>query len=157
VTQQIRQGRDVAGYGSTSPIIIALSASVIEAERLTALEVGCTDFITKPFHDSDLFAAIRHHLGVRFICDKPEETPMPTETIRLISDDVAILPTDWLSSFHQATLDGDFEEMLSLIEQIQDQNQTLANTLTHLAHNFQFEQLLDATEPWASQSLTNDE
>jgi hypothetical protein len=26
-----------------------------------------------------------------------------------------------------------------------------------LAHNFQFEQLLDATEPWASQSLTNDE
>ncbi len=74
VTQQIRQGRDVAGYGSTSPIIIALSASVIEAERLKALEVGCTDFITKPFHDSDLFAAIRHHLRVRFICN-PRKLP----------------------------------------------------------------------------------
>ncbi|MEQ9625594.1 PAS domain S-box protein [Coleofasciculus chthonoplastes] len=150
VTQHIRQRRDVACYVSTSPIIIALSASVIEEERLKALEVGCADFIAKPFHESDLFAAIRQHLGVSFIYDEPEETPALTETVVLTSDDLAMLPTDWLASLHQATLEGDFEEMLSLINQIQDQDKTLAKTLTYLAYDFQFERLLDITEPWVS-------
>jgi len=149
VTQQIRQRcRDLECHLSTSPIIIALSASVIEEERLKALEVGCTDFITKPFHESDLFAAIGQHLGISFIYDEPSEPSMSMETISLTSEDVAILPTDWLSSFHQATLEGDFEVMLSLIEQIQDQDKTLAQRLSYLAHNFEFEQLLDATESW---------
>ena len=150
VTQHIRQCRDVACYVSTSPIIIALSASVIEEERLKALEVGCADFIAKPFHESDLFAAINQHLGISFIYDEPKETSMPTETIVLTSDDLAMLPTDWLASLHQATLEGDFEEMLSLINKIQDQDKTLAKTLTSLAHDFQFERLLDITEPWVS-------
>jgi hypothetical protein len=112
--------------------------------------VGCADFIAKPFHESDLFAAINQHLGISFIYDEPEETPMPTETVVLTSDDLAMLPTDWLASLHQATLEGDFEEMLSLINKIQDQDKTLAKTLTYLAHDFQFERLLDITEPWVS-------
>jgi len=150
VTQQIRQCRDAPWRVSTSPIIIALSASVIEEERLKALEVGCADFIAKPFHESDLFAAINQHLGISFIYDEPDETPMPMETVALTSDDLAMLPTDWLASLHQATLEGDFKEMLSLINKIQDQDKTLAKTLTYLAHDFQFERLLDITEPWVS-------
>jgi len=152
VTQQIRQCRDAPWRVSTLPIIIALSASVIEEERLKALEVGCADFIAKPFHESDLFAAIRQHLGVSFIYDELEETPAPTETVALTSDDLAMLPTDWLASLHQATLEGDFEQMLSLINKIQDQDKTLAKTLINLAHDFQFERLLDITEPWASRA-----
>lgn len=149
VTQQIRQCRD-APWRVCSPIIIALSASVIEEERLKALEVGCTDFIAKPFHESDLFAAIRQHLKVNFICDEPEQNTGQTETVVLTSDDLAILPIDWLASLHQATLEGDFEQMLSLIDQIQAQDNTLAHTLAHLAKNFQFERLLDLTEPWST-------
>ncbi|MEQ8756121.1 MAG: PAS domain S-box protein [Coleofasciculus sp. G1-WW12-02] len=149
VTQQIRQCRDVP-WRVCSPIIIALSASVIEEERLKALEVGCTAFIAKPFHESDLFAAIRQHLKVNFICDEPEQITGQTETVVLTSDDLAILPIDWLASLHQATLEGDFEQMLSLIDQIQAQDNNLAHTLAHLAKNFQFERLLDLTEPWST-------
>jgi len=153
VTQHIRQCRDAPYYVSTSPIIIALSASVIEEERLKALEVGCADFIAKPFHESDLFAAIRQHLGVSFIYDEPDQTPVQTETVVLTSDDLAILPTDCLAQLHEATLEGDFEEMLSLIDQIQNQDKMLANTLAHLANTFQFERLLDLTEPWATRNV----
>ena len=54
---------------------------------------------------------------------------------------------DWQAKLHQATIEGDFDMMLSLIEDIRDRDESLAHSLSTLAHEFQFERLLALTKP----------
>jgi len=68
-------------------------------------------------------------------------------TITLTPTDLADLPREWRISLHQATIEGDFDKMLSLIEGIRDRDESLANSLSTLTHEFQFEYLLALTKP----------
>jgi signal transduction histidine kinase/CheY-like chemotaxis protein len=44
--------------GGTEPAIIAVSASVFESDRQTAIDAGCDDFLPKPFDEERLFATL---------------------------------------------------------------------------------------------------
>lgn len=81
------------------------------------------------------------------LSDMLPEVLDPTVTITLTPQNLANLSPDWIASLYQATLEGDFDVMLSLIEQIQDQDESLAKDLSTLAYEFQFEQLLALTQP----------
>ncbi|HEY9602542.1 MAG TPA: response regulator [Allocoleopsis sp.] len=50
----------------TSTVIIALTASAFEEQRLAILEAGCDDFLRKPFREEQLFEKIAHYIGVRY-------------------------------------------------------------------------------------------
>ncbi len=174
-TQQIRvrERRSASIQNSipkqqTTTVIIALTASSSEEERTVALATGCDDFIRKPFRESEIFEAMKQHLGVRYICEEvvTEEKSLPTDTDSqglasaiglaiqesfqgasiLTPATIANLPTDWLANFQEATVEGDLDLMLTLIEQIRQQNHHLANTLASLANQFQFEELLALIE-----------
>jgi len=47
--------------------VIAVTASAFGDTRTAALEAGCVDYLPKPMRAEDLFAALRTHLGVRFV------------------------------------------------------------------------------------------
>ena len=47
--------------------VIAVTASAFGDTRAAALEAGCVDYLPKPVRAEDLFAALRTHLGVRFV------------------------------------------------------------------------------------------
>ncbi|MEQ8961413.1 MAG: histidine kinase dimerization/phospho-acceptor domain-containing protein, partial [Coleofasciculus sp. C2-GNP5-27] len=68
-------------------------------------------------------------------------------TITLTPKDLADLPRDWRKSLHRATIEGDFDVMLILIEQIRDRHESLANDLSTLTHEFKFDYLLALTQP----------
>jgi len=78
------------------------------------------------------------------VLPKIPESPI---TITLTPMDLADLPGEWRKSLHQATIEGDFDKMLSLIEDIRDRDESLANSLSTLTHEFQFEYLLALTKP----------
>jgi DNA-binding response OmpR family regulator len=44
------------------PPVIVLSAATQVATRVSALEIGASDFIMKPFHPAELMARVRRHL-----------------------------------------------------------------------------------------------
>ncbi|MGQ4647276.1 AAA family ATPase [Lyngbya aestuarii] len=71
----------------------------------------------------------------------------PTEMVTLNPTALAALPAELIANLYGATLDGDFDLMLDLIGQIRSRNESLANGLDCLAKNFQFNQLLDLTQP----------
>jgi CheY-like chemotaxis protein len=48
-------------------IILALTASVLEAERVIVMSSGCDDFIRKQFQEDTLFSKIAEYLGVKYI------------------------------------------------------------------------------------------
>jgi CheY-like chemotaxis protein len=127
--------------------IVAVTASTFEEQRAIILSTGCDDFIRKPFREADIFDALRKHLGVSFVYDEPvSPTPTQNDANAITPDAIAALPTDLVANLHQATINGDKDLMLTLIDQIRCSNQPLANALAALVNNFRYKQLLTLTQ-----------
>ncbi|MEA5471073.1 ATP-binding protein [Spirulina sp. 06S082] len=131
-------------------IIIALTASVLDDERAAVFEAGCNDFVSKPFQEAVLFDRMAKYLGVRYIYDEPDTSSLlpvdkPTD-IKDLSMQLKAVPIDWIVSVNQSCVEADSDRVIKLIEQIRDRHPEIAHSLTHLVDNFQFEQLIQATQ-----------
>lgn len=125
-------------------VIIAVTASTLDFEKAVLLSMGCDGFIRKPFRDREIFDAIHQHLDVNYVYEQTTAStpPSPTPSHSLTPDSLAVLPPDWLQAFHQATMVGDIDLMLSLIEEIRTPHESLANALAELTNRFELEKLL---------------
>ncbi|WP_293124786.1 ATP-binding protein [Microcoleus sp. bin38.metabat.b11b12b14.051] len=141
-TQQIK-----ATVKGQTTAIIAVSADRAQEARTVSASDDCDDFIHKPFRDTQIFATLHKHLGVRYIYEDPETVPEPTSTEAPTSETLAGLPADWLAALEKATIECDLELILSQIEQIRDRDRSLASALTALANEFQFNQILALIRP----------
>jgi CheY-like chemotaxis protein len=124
-------------------VIIAITASAFEEERAVALAMGCNDFIRKPVRERDLFELMRQHLGLRYIEEvqpagvQPGEPPSQGEA----KIDWSILPPELLVNLEQAVLRADMEGIDHSIETLRKYSPHLADTLSTLAHDFQYEEI----------------
>jgi hypothetical protein len=78
--------------------------------------------------------------------DEPTNSKL-TEVATVNVDDLAELSPDLIINLHQETLEGDLDVMLTIIEDIHSQNDSLANALAVLVKSFHFQELLDLLEP----------
>ncbi len=140
--------------GQATPII-AVTASTFEEERTIILSTGCHDVICKPFQEAELFEKIKTHLGVQYQYEQslPQQSAVEFKPETLTPESLASLPSHWVESFHIATIEGDMQLMLNLIDEIRDRHQSLANALTFLVNNFQLKKILSLTQPL---QMTND-
>jgi DNA polymerase III delta subunit len=85
---------------------------------------------------------------VSFIYDEPVISPTSTQTDTdaITPNAIAALPTALVANLYQAIIDGDKDLMLTLIDQIREQNKPLANALAALVNNFRYKQLLNLTQ-----------
>lgn len=129
--------------------IIALTASTLEEDRAIVLSAGCDDFVRKPFREADVLDAMNKHIGVRYIYDEPanELNPTPIEFDALTLATFNALPASWIDELHQAVAAADSEWALSLIEQLEAKDTTLAKVLSKLVNDFEF----DRIEGWIDQ------
>jgi PAS domain S-box-containing protein len=134
---------------SQATAIIALSASSSEDERAIAIQIGCNDYLRKPVRQTDIFEAMNKYIGVQFVYEEPinQHRATKNEVLALTRQELAVLPDNWVACFYQATIENDFEVMLTLIDQIRADWEPLAKALTTLTQNFQFEALITLTEP----------
>ncbi|AFZ37013.1 multi-sensor signal transduction histidine kinase [Stanieria cyanosphaera PCC 7437] len=56
------------------------------------------------------------------------------------------MPVEWIERLHQAAVEVDGELILQLIEQISHHNSALADRLTRLVHNFEYDEILELSE-----------
>jgi CheY-like chemotaxis protein len=132
--------------GSATAIIAVSAAKVEEAGTVTGSD-DCDDFIHKPFRDTEIFATLHKHLGVRYIYDEPQSVPESTQIEAPTPETLAALPADWLAALEKATIECDLELILIQIEQIRDRNDALASALAALANEFEFNQILALIHP----------
>ena len=137
-------------------VIIALTASALEEDRVIMLSEGCDGYVRKPFREDDLFDVLAKHLGVRFVYQDieiedrrrgpPGEPPQDAPALAVrrpeLVERLAALPADWVTDLQQATILGDLDSILTLIDQIRGQDATLAKALANLARDFDHDRIL---------------
>jgi len=133
-------------------IIIALTASALEEDRAVILSEGCDDYIRKPFHEEELYAAVAKYLGVQYIYEEVQTAPgqpaagMPPEMseaeLQLLVRQLARLDPGWLADLEHATILGDQQAILQAAGQIAGQDPALAESLARLANQFDHDRIL---------------
>lgn len=127
-------------------VIVALTASAFEDQRSLVLSEGCDDFVRKPFKDQEIFEKLEHHLGLKFIYEDIGDSLQmdETETIghEISPDMLSSTSSDLLAELERATVQGDLDRMLRVIDQIKEQNQEVGDSLRRLATDFDYQSIL---------------
>jgi CheY-like chemotaxis protein len=142
--------KHIKAAGAQTPVIIALTGSAFEEDRLTALSVGFDDFVRKPFRTTVIFEKMAEYLGVRYVYaderENQEKASWPSNasfiTPKLTVADLSVMPSDWIEQLHQAALRINAKEILMLIKQIPEQHAHLIVALTNLVDCFCFEEII---------------
>ena len=105
----------------------------------------------KPIREEDIFDTLTKHLGVRFVYDKEGTPPTavqtePSETA-LTTEALATLPPEWMAKLHQAATQLDADVILDMLDQVREQNPSLADALARLVHDYRFDIILTLTAP----------
>jgi len=130
-----------AGSGRNRTLVIALSASVLDADRDALRDQGFDEFVLKPFRESEIREPLERLGGLRFGTTGLEEsTPRPTlSALRLQS-----LPQNWRVSFRNTLLLGDLDQALLLVAELG--TDPLAEDLRAMVKDYRSEELLHMME-----------
>jgi signal transduction histidine kinase/CheY-like chemotaxis protein len=135
-------------------VVIALTASAFEEERIVVLAAGCDDFMRKPFQEEKLLEKIAEHLGVNYLYEEPESTlevnpeqkSQKTISDQLTRKDLEAMSIDWRWQLYEAANQVDNQAIFALIEQIPGEYAALAESLKTLVYNFRCDKIIDLTE-----------
>jgi CheY-like chemotaxis protein len=133
------------------PIVIALTGSAFEEDRIVALSTGCDDFVRKPFRVEVIFEKMAEYLGVKYIYAS-EQTALSTQpesadiSVNELSHAIMQMPPEWVEQLHQAATRVNSKHILQLIAEIPSSHTALAKTLTNLVNDFCFEEIIALTQ-----------
>jgi len=139
-TQQIK-----ATPEGKNTVIIALTASAFEEERIEILSAGCDDFMRKPFQEAELLTKIGQYLNVDYLYEEAEDTGNEGEKLRseLTQASLKVMPESWRSQLYDAAAQVDNEEIFQLLKEIPEDYQALAEGLADLAEQFRCDRIID--------------
>jgi PAS domain S-box-containing protein len=121
--------------------VIAVTASAFGDTRQAARDAGCTAYLSKPVRAESLFAAIREHLGVRFVVSAPPEPPREPE----LSDHSRRLGL--ARRLHEAAGIGSVTDLEALAQELvagDEGEAALGQRIARLTAQFDFEGLKQA-------------
>lgn len=155
-TRQIQRRQNILQCSilHTHTIIIALTAHAFEEQREAMIEAGCDDFINKPFREEQLLEKLQEYLGVQYIYQEQtyqiiNANQEITESILTLTDlatMISAMPSEWVKQIYNAAAQCSDDLILDLIDQIPLENAALRNFISDLAHNFQFEKIMELTK-----------
>ncbi|HEY9729008.1 MAG TPA: response regulator, partial [Chroococcales cyanobacterium] len=131
-------------------VIIALTASAFEEERVVALSAGCDDFVRKPFREEELFEKMAHYLGVRYLYEPLAVPPKPEVTPSQVNSQLLdVMPALWREQLHEAATCVDGEQIVQLIHQIPPEHASLTVALTEMVNRYRFDRIVALSQPEA--------
>ncbi|MDX2242719.1 MAG: GAF domain-containing protein [Leptolyngbyaceae cyanobacterium bins.302] len=148
-TKQIRDQEREISHPHLPTKIIALTASAFVEQRQASLEVGCNDFVSKPFRRDELLEVLSKHLGVQYLyegitaveADTDSNISSQTKAQREFAA-LAAMPPTWVEQLRFAATQGNDSLSLRLIAQIPSEQASLITALTNLVEQYQFDHLL---------------
>ena len=124
--------------------IIALTASVLEEEKVVVLSAGCDDFMRKPFRETDLLNKMAEYLGVCYVYEESEIKPkQKEETLESIEKKVKVLSEELKKQLKDALLTGNLAGIAHTIAQINQLDNSLAEAIQKYCDGFEYEKILN--------------
>lgn len=135
-----------ASSNEKPPMIIALSASVMEEDRDAVMRTGgVDDFLTKPFREGDLLQMIQKHLGLGYLYAS-EETSQTGGAVgasahTLNSEQLRGLAAELINALDEAISNGDKDRLNELIQRVGEQEMQAAQAMKELADKYEYDAL----------------
>lgn len=150
---KIIKAREETSTQNCQTIIIALTANAFEEQREAIIKAGCDDYINKPFREEELLEKLSQYLQVQYIYHEEsyqigDVRQQETESILKLADLVPLLSEmspEWVKKVYTAAAQCSDDLILELIEQIPSEKVRLRNFIYNLAHDFQFERIMELT------------
>ena len=129
-------------------IVIALTASAFEEERVTILSAGCDDFMRKPFYETELLEKIGHYLNIEYLYEEiVDDSNLKLKHLEeLTQESLAVMSPEWRSQLYDAAAKVDNREILQLLSEIPQEYEALAQGLEHLVEQFRCDKIIDLTK-----------
>ncbi len=93
-----------------------------------------------------IFEKMGQHLGLQYVYEEvtqtqSEETKLPNQ-LPLSLDALNSLSEDWKSNMKQAIQHVDLDQIQKLIDQLREENETLADVIQQKINQFEYEKIL---------------
>ncbi len=124
--------------------IIAATAAVFEEEKEKVIAAGGDGFLRKPFAISAILDVIREQLSVEYRY-QDEESSIESPVLAAAPSTIQI-PADILYDLKDAAVRCHGERINELLEWFTDKDPALGHSLTKLAEEFQFDEMLNLLE-----------
>lgn len=131
-------------------VVIAISASVFEFEQKQSLEVGCNDFLPKPFRVAELLEKLRIHLGLEWIYEDLEtaQTQQKNVNVKTKNQNLQLIPppAEEIAILLDLAMKGDLRSIAqraAKLEGLDEQLLPFTNHLHQLAKEFKGKQIVD--------------
>lgn len=159
--------------------IVALSASVLDADRHRAMQAGCDGFLGKPFQANNLYRVIAEQLQMQYSSTEPKlvppaihpepepSSPPPSPevvSVNILSHDPIqpefmspslreLMGQEWCDQLYQAAIRCRDEQVLEMLAEIPPKHQRLSQQLRYYAQKFQFEMILSLLRGYSKEHL----
>ena len=130
-------------------VIIALTASAMDDQRLTALQSGVDDFITKPCDENELLEKMRAHLNIAYDYEEMNgnESEPAAGASALSAERLGKVPLELVEQLRNATLSGNKNLMDNLILKVGTTGHAgSAQALQKLADHYEYDALIQLLE-----------
>ena len=130
-------------------VIIALTASAMDDQRLTALQSGVDDFITKPCDEYELLEKMRVHLNIAYDYEEMNgnESEPAAGASALSAERLGKVPLELVEQLRNATLSGNKNLMDNLILKVGTTGHAgSAQALQKLADHYEYDALIQLLE-----------
>ncbi len=127
--------------GKYTPIV-AITASSFEEERKKTEAIGMDGYIRKPFRENELFNTIGKLLNIEYIYEEANHnTEKYIEDNEALKNDIALIDNELKSKMMEAIDFADFDKLIELISEIENENIVLAQQLKTHAFNYEYDYL----------------
>lgn len=138
-----------AQQGESSPVIIAISASVMDGNGERAVHAGADSFLRKPFRETELFEEIHKFCAVGYIYEPDKKAREEERKTLAAAGKTAAGPynpnsisQNLRNAILEAVENGDMKSITALIAEIATIDEKLAEYLLNLADNYDYNSIM---------------
>lgn len=135
----------------TTPIIIAVTAGVIDENRANLLVSSCDGILKKPFQVDLVLDILAEHLGVKYRYNHEDSEALinsknTLNDVNIETQDLGKMPFEWIEKVNQAASMGHQQKLLTLIDEMGETPNPLQTALRQLITDFDFRKIRELTQ-----------
>ncbi|MEM9213567.1 MAG: AAA family ATPase [Cyanobacteria bacterium P01_F01_bin.150] len=142
------------GMSILNPKIVAITASVFTDNKDKILPLGFDGYVVKPFKESVIWETLTEFLNVQFLYAQTEassEEEAKTLDAELTNEQIVdtikdIMPLEWMTNLHQAASQLKRRRVVRLLEELPEEQESIAQHLSALAESYQFDKIAELLE-----------